>query len=95
MSSEGKAQILPGDEFCGPTKVITQEAIDRFEYVGQGAAGQDGMGPPPVNIHTDDARAREMGLTRRWRRGRCLSPSSMNCWRGGSGLTSGRAGTWR
>ena len=64
MSGDGAANISTGEELLGSRKVITQEAIDRFEYVGQDAAGQDGNGPPPVNIHTDDARAREMGLTR-------------------------------
>ena len=64
MSSTRTVNLNPGDELIGVAKVINQEAIDRFEYVGQDAAGQDGNGPPPVNIHTDDARAREMGLTR-------------------------------
>ena len=64
MSRDGNTAFQPGEELVGYAKVITQEAIDRFEYVGQDAAGQDGNGPPPVNIHTDDARAREMGLTR-------------------------------
>ncbi len=64
MSSGVTVNIKSGEELVGSVKVITQEAIDRFEYVGQDAAGQEGNGPPPVNIHTDDARAREMGLTR-------------------------------
>ena len=64
MSSDVTVNINSGEELAGSVKVITQEAIDRFEYVGQDAAGQDVNGPPPVNIHTDDARAREMGLTR-------------------------------
>ncbi len=64
MTTFEAAGLRSGDELPGFTRAVTQEQIDRFEYVGQDAAGQDGNGPPPVNIHTDTERAREMGLTR-------------------------------
>ena len=64
MTTLEVSNLRPGDELPSFDRGITQEQIDRFEYVGQDAAGQDGNGPPPLNIHTDSERAREMGLTR-------------------------------
>ena len=58
------AELKVGDELPGFTKTVTQDKMDRFESVARLAVQPDQGATPPVNIHTDAARAKELGLTR-------------------------------
>ncbi|HEU0022816.1 MAG TPA: MaoC family dehydratase [Dehalococcoidia bacterium] len=53
-----------GDQLPAFTKTITQDRMDLFESVARLAVQPELGATPPVNIHTDAARARELGLTR-------------------------------
>ena len=53
-----------GDQLPCFTKTMTQDKMDLFESVARLAVEPDQRAAPPVNIHTDAARAKELGLTR-------------------------------
>lgn len=53
-----------GDQLPSFTKTMTQDKMDLFESVARLAVDPEQGAIPPVNIHTDPARAKELGLTR-------------------------------
>ena len=53
-----------GDQLPSFTKTMTQDKMDLFESVARLAVEPEQGAAPPVNIHTDAARAKELGLTR-------------------------------
>lgn len=63
MSAE-RPDLAVGDYLPAVTKRVTQETIDRFEQAGRIIKSLGQEGPAPASIHTDTAKAREMGLSR-------------------------------
>ena len=57
-------ELNVGDQLPCFTKTMTQDKMDLFESVARLAVEPDQGAAPPVNIHTDAARAKELGLTR-------------------------------
>ena len=58
------AELKVGDELPGFAKTVTQDKMDRFESVARLAVHPDQGAVPPDNIHTNAARAKELGLNR-------------------------------
>lgn len=53
-----------GDLLPPITRTITREKMDLFEALSGSFVSGDGAAQPPVNIHTDAARAQALGLSR-------------------------------